>query len=385
MKIGYDAKRIVSNATGLGDYARTLVNDMALVLAPDDDHELLLYAPDEGRDHLRSQMHTGPGMRFVYPETKGVGPFAAVSKAWWRSRGIVADLQRDGVQLFHGLSGELPVGLRRAGIPGVVTIHDLIFMRHPEYYHWLDTKLYTWKFHATLREATHIIAISERTKQDIIELGHVSPDRIDVIYQSCHPRFGTPLSPDAVTETMQRLGLPVRFVLNVGSVEERKNVMLVLKALPLLPDDLHLVVVGRHTPYADRLSAYAREHGLTARLHLLHGVGDRDLQALYQQAEVFVYPSRYEGFGIPIIEAVFSRLPVVACTGSCLEEAGGPDSLYVGPDDVEGMAHAITRQLLGAAGREERIGRSLAYVERFRGRDVAAQVAQLYGRLMLRG
>lgn len=371
MKIGFDAKRVVRNGTGLGAYGRTLLNDLAHTGS---DLELLLYAPDAGRDDLRQQVHTGEHMRFVYPD----GKRSALGKALWRSHGIVGDLKRDGVELFHGLSGELPLGLRRAGIAGVVTIHDLIFMRHPEYYHRVDAWIYARKFRATCREATRIIAISERTRQDIMQLGGVPADRIDLIYQSCSPRFTQTLGREVVSEVRGRLGLPRRFVLSVGSIERRKNVMLALKALPLLSDELHLVVVGRHTPYADELSAWAQQHGLQGRLHLLHGVSDHDLQAIYQEAEVFVYPSRYEGFGIPIIEAVFSRLPVVACTGSCLEEAGGPDNIYVDPDDADAMARAIKALLPGSEGREERIRRSLDYVDRFRGVDVARQVVEVY-------
>jgi glycosyltransferase involved in cell wall biosynthesis len=375
LKIGFDAKRIVRNGTGLGAYGRTLVNDLAARQA--DDLQLLLYAPDAGREDLRSQVSERPGLRYVYPEGRQL-----LGRSWWRMHGIVTDLQRDGVALYHGLTGELPIGLRRAGIPGVVTIHDLIFLRHPEYYHWVDTRIYAWKFRVACREASRIIAISERTKQDIVELGGVSPERIDVIYQSCNPRFSVPLSADALQQARQRLSLPERFVLSVGSIEERKNVLLLVRALQRLPQDIHLVVVGRHTPYTDRVTAYASQHGLSQRLHIMHGVADQDLQAIYQLAEVFAYPSRYEGFGIPIIEAIFSQLPVVACTGSCLEEAGGPDCLYVGPDDAEAMAHSICQLLRGADGREGRIARSTDYVQRFRGRDVAAQVVDIYRQVL---
>jgi glycosyltransferase involved in cell wall biosynthesis len=117
-------------------------------------------------------------------------------------------------------------------------------------------------------------------------------------------------------------------------------------------------------------------------VQILHGVSDAELPALYAGAEAFVYPSRYEGFGIPIIEAISCGLPVVACTGSCLEEAGGPDSLYVAPDDAEAMAAALRQVLLGAEGREQRILRSREYIRRFEGRDVAAQVIDLYRSLL---
>ena len=371
MKIGFDAKRIVRNRTGLGNYGRTLVNDLAALMP---ESQLVLYAPDAGSDDLRTSVSSHPNVHFVYPE----GMRFRLQRDLWRTKGIVRDLQRDGISVFHGLSGELPRGIRQSGIPSVVTVHDLIFMRHPEYYHWLDTKIYTHKFHRTCQEADRIIAISECTKRDIMELGGVEPERITVIYQSCAPRFDGIASERQQQEVSRRFGLPRRFVLNVGSVEERKNMLLAVKALLRMPEDIGLVIVGRETPYAEHIRTYVRHHQLQGRVRLLHGVTDSDLAVLYAMAETFVYPSRYEGFGIPVIEAVNSGLPVVACTGSCLEEAGGPDCLYVSPDDDEALAAALMQTLKGAEGRQQRIERSRSYVRRFAGNDVARQVTEVY-------
>ena len=377
--IGFDAKRIVRNGTGLGGYGRTLVND--LIRRNSGDMELLLYAPDMGRDHLRQQIIQDPHARFVYPK----GNPCRLSRDLWRVKGIVSQLKADGVQLFHGLTGELPLGIKKSGIKTVVTIHDLIFMRHPEYYNWLDVKIYEWKFRQTLKEADRIIAISECTKRDIIELGGISGDNIDVIYQSCNPRFlaSQPSTLNAQRSTLNAhpSSLPRRYMLSVGTIEERKNLMLALRSLAHLPEDIHLVAVGKQTKYASQVEAEAEKLGLKHRLHMLSGVSDADLQAIYSHAEVFVYPSRYEGFGIPIIEAIFSGLPVVACTGSCLEEAGGPDCLYVHPDDVEGFAQCVSRMLAGSPERDSRIQLSQNYVQRFRGADVAGQVMEVYNRL----
>ena len=378
LKIGFDAKRIVRNGTGLGSYGRTLVHDLSNYPL-----ELRLYAPDEGRADLRDQVYQKENIVFSVRKHHFLGgktPFSALENAYWRSRGILKDLKRDGIQLFHGLSGELPFGIHKSGIKSVVTIHDLIFLRHPEFYNPIDVKLYTWKFRRTLREADHIIAISECTKRDIIEFGgtDVSEDKITLIYQSCSPRFNTSLD-SKISNINSKLG---RYVLSVGSIEPRKNTMLALKALHHLPDDISLVLVGRHTAYTDKLTQYAKANGLEHRLHLLHGVPDADLPALYAGAECFVYPSVYEGFGIPIIEAISCGLPVVACTGSCLEEAGGPDSLYVAPDDAIGMADAIHRSLKGADDREERIKRSMEYIRRFSGTDVAGQVVDVYKKVL---
>ena len=332
--IGFDAKRIVCNGTGLGSYGRTLINDLARFPLT-----LRLYAPTPGRADLRSQIADRENITFVYPHS----PSHLLSPLW-RSRFIVSDLKRDNVQLYH-----------------------------PEFYNPIDVKLYAWKFRRTLREADHIIAISECTKRDILEYGAglITEDKITLIYQSCSPRFN--VSPTASTS---------RYILSVGSIEARKNALLAVKALPYLPSDISLVLVGRHTKYTDVVLSYAKEHQLDHRLKVIHGVPDSDLPALYAGAECFVYPSVYEGFGIPIIEAISCGLPVVACTGSCLEEAGGPDSLYVAPEDAIGMADAIRRCLKGADDREERIQRSMEYISRFSGTDVAGQVFDVYKRVL---
>ena len=371
IKIGLDAKRIVRNGTGLGSYGRTLANDLADI----DGLDLLLYAPDQGRIELRRQVAVRKNLRYCYP--KGIYQWS-LCKAMWRSRGIVSQLQADGVEVYHGLSGELPIGIRKRGIKTVVTIHDLIFMRHPEYYHSMDVRIYTHKFRQTIREADRIVAISECTKRDICELGDIDPSRIDVIYQSCARRFSDFPENRQMWQVRDKYELPHRYVLNVGSIEERKNVMLAVKALHRLPEDVALVIVGRHTPYADEVLRYVRENRLNERVLMLHGVPDEELPPLYRMADAFVYPSRYEGFGIPIIEAIRLGLPVVACTGSCLEEAGGPDSIYVNPDDDEAMAHAIGEVLFGAKGRQQRIERSQHYVERFENTGAAQRFAELY-------
>ena len=373
--IAYDAKRLVRNRTGLGNYSRTLVGDLQRTLPSS--CRLLLYAPDRGSDDLREQVKEDQRTQYVYP----TAAHSSIARAMWRSWGIVKDLKRDRVDIYHGLSGELPIGIHAAGIKTVVTIHDLIFLRHPEYYNPIDAAVYRAKFLLTCREADRIIAISECTKRDIMEYGAVDASRIDVVYQSCAGRFSTTLTQDALEDTRRRLNLPARFILNVGTIEERKNIMLAVRALPMIDSQIHLVVVGRRTKYTAKVENEAKRLGVADRLHILSGIGDDDLQAVYRSAETFVYPSRYEGFGIPIIEAIQTGLPVVACTGSCLEEAGGPDCFYVSPDDPPMLAGALRQTLMGAGGRTERIARCQKYVKRFENTSTAQQVAKIYSKL----
>lgn len=371
LTIGYDAKRAVSNGTGLGNYCRTLLNDLGTIDTTD---SFRLYVPDLGRDDLRSQLDMPRNMNFVTPANKLVKPLRSL----WRIKGIVNDLKRDGVDIYHGLTGELPLGLSEAGIKSVVTIHDLIFMRCPEYYNPVDVAIYKWKFRNAIRQANRIIAISECTRRDIMELGEIDDSRIDVVYQSCDTRFRQQVSPEQKQDVRARYSLPKRYVLFVGTIEERKNALLAAQALPYLSDDIHLVLVGRQTAYAKTITSFARQNGLANRIHMLSGVPTSDLYAIYQQAECFVYPSRYEGFGIPVIEAIQSRLPVIACTGSCLEEAGGPDNVYVDPDEPQEMAMAIKSITDNPDAARQIVTRSLDYIRRFENGNVAQEMLNVY-------
>ena len=371
LTIGYDAKRAVSNGTGLGNYCRTLLNDLGTIDTTD---SFRLYVPDLGRDDLRSQLDMPRNMSFVTPANKLVKPLRSL----WRIKGIVNDLKRDGVDIYHGLTGELPLGLSEAGIKSVVTIHDLIFMRCPEYYNPVDVAIYKWKFRNAIRQANRIIAISECTRRDIMELGEIDDSRIDVVYQSCDTRFRLQVSPEQKQDVRVRYSLPKRYVLFVGTIEERKNALLAAQALPYLSDEIHLVLVGRQTAYAKTITSFARQNGLANRIHMLSGVPTSDLYAIYQQAECFVYPSRYEGFGIPVIEAIQSRLPVIACTGSCLEEAGGPDNVYVDPDEPQEMAMAIKSITDNPDAARQIVTRSLDYIRRFENGNVAQEMLNVY-------
>lgn len=373
--IGYDAKRIVRNGTGLGNYSRTLIKN--IIHTKDLRFTLRLYAPDQGKEAFRQQIKETKQVYYVYPH----GKKGNIAKAWWRFSGINKDLINDGVQLYHGLSGELPKGIHDTGIKTLVTIHDLIFLRFPKYYNWLDVQLYKYKFQLTCKEADRIIAISECTKRDIIEFGGVDPSKITVVYQDCEQAFKEKISEEKLAEVKAHYNLPDKYLLNVGSIEERKNVLLAVKAFGELETDAKMVIVGKHTPYTDKVIDYITAHKLQDKVMILHGVPFADLPSIYQLAHSFVYPSRYEGFGIPIIEALYSHLPVVACTGSCLEEAGGTDSIYVDPDDVEGMKAALL-SVLSEVNRAEMIEKGLNYVKKFDTLKVTKQLINEYQALI---
>lgn len=326
MKIAYDAKRITHNRTGLGNYSRYVVNGLAETFA---DNQYMLYSPSEGHAALRSQMLKSGNIKFRHP-LKGL---SKMFPALWRSRLIVPDLINDGADLFHGLSNELPVGISKSGIPSVVTIHDLIFLRYPELYHPIDRAIYRYKFKKACIEADKIVAVSHQTARDIGSFFQIPQEKIEVVYQGCNPVFGQ-LQPESLKETIRlKYNLPESFILYVGSIEKRKNLLLLIKALEGIKEDVTLVAIGRQTSYSSEIDTYLKEKQLGSRVKILHSVPFGELAAFYQMARLFVYPSRFEGFGIPIIEAQSAGVPVIGATGSCLEEAGGEAALYTDPDD----------------------------------------------------
>ena len=360
MNVGFDAKRVFHNATGLGNYSRDVLRILHR-LRPDNAY--FAYTPRPGK--LPFDLAGG---RFEVRGPRGV--LGRAIPALWRTRGIVSDLRRDAVDLFHGLSNELPAGLEASGIASVVTIHDLIFERFPELYSPIDRRIYAAKARSAARRAGVIVAVSAQTARDLVDLYGVDPARIRVVYQTCHEAFRAPVPEERLRAVAARYELPPRFLLAVGTIERRKNLLLALRALKGLPG-LLLVAVGRPTPYAEELVLFARANGLADRVRLLSGVSTPDLAAMYRLATLALYPSLFEGFGIPIDEALCSGTPVVTTKGGCFAEAGGPGSAYVDPHDEGALRETIARLLEDDAARGRMREEGLRHATRFSDEAIA--------------
>ena len=376
MRIGFDGKRAVQNFTGLGNYSRYIV-DILCQFFPE--NKYVLYAPKKREnkrlDKLTKQYQQ---LQLSYPTTSSWKKLSSL----WRIWGVTQQLEKEKIDIFHGLSNELPLNIHQSGVKSIVTIHDLIFLRYPQYYHSIDRKIYTYKFRKACENADKIIAISECTKRDIIEYFRIPADKIEVVYQGCDTSFTHPVTEEKKREVRAKYQLPEHYILNVGSIEERKNALSAVQALMMLPEQIHLVIVGRHTEYTDKIERFIKENKLEERVHIISNVPFDDLPAFYQLAEIFVYPSRFEGFGIPIIEALYSGIPVVAATGSCLEEAGGPDSIYVDPDDIKGMADAFKQIYADPERKKNMIEKGQIFAKRFAEEKQAEEILNIYKQLM---
>ncbi|MEG1642676.1 MAG: glycosyltransferase family 1 protein [Bacteroidales bacterium] len=374
MIIGLDGKRAVSNLTGLGNYSRFIISALNTQF-PGNSYKI--FAPKKRVNRELDEI-LRPNTQILYPENIIAKAFPTL----WRSNLITNDLIHEQIDIYHGLSNEIPIGIEKSGIKSVVTIHDLIFLRYPQYYKPIDRKIYNYKFHRACQTADHIIAISECTKRDIINFYNIPDNKIDVVYQGCHPQFTVPASEEIRHNVRRIYNLPNRYILFVGTIEQRKNLMLLVRAIKLLPKEIHLVAIGRKTPYAEEVTAYCQKQQLTKRVHIIQSVPFHHLPALYQQAEVFAYPSRFEGFGIPIIEAINSHIPVLATTGSCLEEAGGNGALYVNPDDAETASEAINRIITDNRQRNSLIAAGEEQIKKFAPDVIASGINDVYRKVL---
>lgn len=366
MKIGFDAKRAFHNRSGLGNYSRDLIR-MVSHFYPD--NQYVLYNPKPGKVPFELQDNT----KEVLPNSA----FWRFLSSFWRQKAIVKQLEKDHIELYHGLTGEIPRGIQNTKIKTIVTIHDLIFVHFPELYKPIDRKIYLNKFQYAADHSDVIIAISEQTKKDIVQFLHIDPKRIKVIYQGCNEAFKNNYSEENFNKTSAKFNLPKNFILNVGTVEKRKNLLNLVKAMENLKTDL--VVVGNDkSDYASEVKSYISSKGMTNRVHFLRNVSTEELAQIYQLASIFVYPSIFEGFGIPIIEALYSKTPVITSKESCFSEAGGPDSIYIVPEDYKSIENAIQTILKNEELAEKMKINGLEFAQQFNDDVIAKHIYETY-------
>ena len=372
LTIAFDAKRYFNNDTGLGFYSRTLLAGMRRFYP---EHRYLLYTP-----YNRGQWGK-PNDEIKLPDSW----LGKMFHPHWRSKGITRQLQRDQVEVFHGLSHELPTGLHQAGIRSIVTMHDLIFMRFPELYPATDRFFYEKKYRRAAEEADCVVAISAQTRDDLEEFFQIPIQKVRVIGQSCDAAFeqlSLRSQPDRFSLPLpEGIDLPAAdYIISVGSLTPRKNWHTLLDALFLLKNqglDLPLVAVGTGKgAYAERLRAEAKRLGLQV-YWLSQYVSTQELAFLYRRAAALVYPSVFEGFGIPILEAMTVGIPVVTTRGGCFEEVGGSAALYADPHNAANLAAQISK-VLEVGVRANLISKMPAQIEQFSPEKICAAWMEVY-------
>lgn len=376
MNIGFDAKRLFNNFTGLGNYSRTII-DILTEYFPENNY--WLYTPKVRMNDITRPYILKNSCKTIHPSKNMPGSL-------WRTFLQSHDLHKNRIDVFHGLSHEIPVGLHKRGIPSIVTMHDVAFKTFKKMYHWHDRQIYDIKFHYACKNANHIIAISESTKNDVMRFYGVEEEKISVIYQPVQQLYYKPLSISQARKTIDDSGLkiPRDYMLYVGSVNSRKNLLSVVKAMEKLPKDsqIPLIVIGGGGDYKHTVQEYIANHNL-GNLFIWPQVNDNHLlQAIYTCARLFVYPSFYEGFGLPVVEAMLSGCPVVTSNTSSLPEAGGPAALLANPQDIDDIARCILTGIEDDTKRKEMIVEGRKYANlMFSPETIANDMMNLYNKV----
>jgi len=367
MRIGFDSKRAFHNGTGLGNYSRDLLRILSKF---NPDNKYFLYNPKKAK---KARFNLTDNQIEILPQSKLWKKLSSI----WRQKAIVKQLIEDKIEVYHGLSGELPKGIEKTNIKTIVTIHDLIFVRYPKLYSFIDRKIHFAKFKHAAQIADVVIAISEQTKRDIVDFLKINPNKIKVVYQGCNSAFKKEYSTELIKKTKEKYNLPEQYVLNVGTIEERKNLLSLVKAIRNV--DIKLVVIGGDkSDYAQKIKAYIAENDLLDKVIFLKNVEVGEMAIIYQQAAIFAYPSIFEGFGIPIIEALYSKTAVITSKDGCFSEAGGAHSLYVNPLSVSEIKLAINLVLSNSDKRKMMEEKGLQYAQKFNDEVIVDEVYKLY-------
>jgi len=361
MKIGIDYTAAVHQGAGIGRYARGLVEALVHL---DEGNEYRLFVAGRGGSFRRRRWPSN--VRLC------VAPFSHrnLTRIWHRLRlPLPIEVFTGPLDLFYSPDFVLPPVWRARTL---LTVHDLSFVRYPQ---TADPRLYRYLNVAvprSVRKADHILADSRNTASDLTKLWGVPSTKISVLYSGVEPRFHPLTDLVELSRARTRYGLPSHFILSVGTLQPRKNYERLIRAFSQLPSEmpseaggLKLVVAGSKGWLYQPIFDTVRELGLEEAVLFPGFVPDEELPALYNLADLFVFPSLYEGFGLPVLEAMACGTPVVCSSTSSLPEVVGNAALLVDPLDVTGWAQAMRLALDDEELRRELVARGLAQARRF--------------------
>lgn len=370
MRIGFDAKRAYCNTRGLGNYSRDTIRILTNHFLQD---EFYLFTP-KVKKGITVTAHRANSTTIMPQGIYSHSPLSSL----WRTTSICKNIKEANIDLYHGLSHELPYGIEKTHAKSVVTMHDVIFLKNPELFPFFDRYSFKKKYFHGCKVADRIIAISQQTKSDLIEYMGLNEELIDVVYQGCNPIFHQSIDENLLERTRIDYQLPTDFMLIVCAIERRKNHELILKAMRNPQIDLPLVIVGRGDEYKKELIEMAQKWGIEKRLIFLNEINTDVLPTLYKLATIFVYPSLFEGFGIPILEALTVGTPVITSKGSCFKETGGDAAQYVSCNDDEELASTIIQVLNDKTLQKEMIEKGYLHAQQFSDEAIAQNIMNVY-------
>jgi len=378
MRIGIDYTAAAHQGAGIGRYTRGLIRALTRL---DGKNEYRLFVAGGGGPFGQARWPSNVRLRTLPLSQRNL------TRIWHRLRlPLPVEVFTGPLDLFYSPDFVLPPVWRARTL---LTVHDLSFVCYPQ---TADPHLHRYLNVAVPRSvwsADHILADSRNTAHDLTELWGVSPGKISVLYSGVEPRFCPVIDAAELSRVRKQYDLPQRFILSVGTLQPRKNYERLIRAFGQSVDNLQpetdnskLVVVGGKGWLYESIFDCVRELGLEKEVLFPGFVADDDLPALYTLADLFALPSLYEGFGLPVLEAMACGTPVVCSDASSLPEVAGDAALLVDPLNVEGWAEAMGRVLSDEGLRRELISRGLAQVRRFTWKRAAGELLELFSSLM---
>ncbi len=369
MRIAFDGTTLTPGRTGVGYYTEHLLQHLAReVETTGDEIVVVSNKPIDTQAPLPAHVRVHGGHRFP------------VRIGWMQLRAAAAldTLQPD---VAHFTNGMIPYGSPCAT---VVTVHDMSLRLYPRCHPVRRRLLNRPLMHVAIREASSIVTVSESARRDLLRFHGIAPDRVSVVHEAASPAFRPINDPGRLEDVRVRYGLPQRFVLYVGTIEPRKNLVRLMTAFAAarragIPQ--HLVCVGPYGWSSADLSGHIKKLGIEQAVHFTGYVPFDCLPSIYNLGEFFVFPSLYEGFGLPVVEAMASGLPVLTSNTSSLGEIAGDAAVTIDPTDTEAMIEAIRQLATDREMRRDRSGRSLQRAGCFSWTQTAREMLAVYHRV----
>lgn len=372
MRICIDTSPAVHHRGGFGRYVQQLATALSTV---DSENEYVAFYNRPSDAQLYAPLDRLPHITINLPAKH------------WRISAIMAHLTRlpqdrlfPGIDVFHATDNVLP---RLSQVRSVFALQDLIFRFYPETHTPLNRWFLTLMMPRFLHAADAVIAISECTRKDAVRLYGLDEAKVRVIYAGVSPSFRL-RSPEAISLVRRKYCLPDSFILSVGTIEPRKNLTSLLEAYRALKNegsDCRLVIVGKKGWLYESFFMRLRQLGLEQDVVFPGFVPDDDLPALYCAADLFAFPSLYEGFGLPVLEAMACGVPVITSNTSSLPEVAGDAALLVDPESVQALVATMRRVLDDTALQAEMRVRGLKRAQRFTWEETARRTAEVYSKV----
>ena len=371
MRIGLDGLPLTQLKTGVGTYTFELARALA-AQAPDDDFQLV---SPKRFDLAASGDHMPQNLSLVYSRPN------LLERRWW-SLGMPSYIRRNSIALFHGTNFEVPL---RGDCPSVVTIHDLSLLLHSSTHQELAVLRGRLRLPRMARRATLVITVSEAVRREVCEHLRIEPEKVIAIPLAPSPAF-VRASSEVTAEVRRRLGVEAEFLLYAGTIEPRKNVITLLRAFEevMRTTELRpqLVVAGKLGWKQNNVIRSFEESAFRDRIKLLGYVSDADLCALYSSCTAFVYPSIYEGFGLPPLEAMACGAPVIASAVPSVMMNSG--ARVISPTDVHGLSRSIAELISDARMRESLSEAGLKHAAKFSWAETAMLTREVYQEALTR-